>query len=189
MVGAFEETFARGAFRQSLSNEPDVVLLINHEGLPLARTRSGTMTLSEDTRGLKVDAELDPSDPDVQALVPKMKRGDLTEMSFAFRATDDEWDARETKRLVRSATIHKGDVSMVTHGANTTAAGSVRDALVLLEQRAASEDDRDAIERLKGLLEPGGESEAEEEKPELPPIIRSYVETARARKAKARRRP
>src|SRR5271169_4410330 len=34
-VGPFEETFAKGAFRRALANDPgpDVVLLIEHEGL------------------------------------------------------------------------------------------------------------------------------------------------------------
>lgn len=124
-VGHFTETFARGAFKRCLGEDPDVVLRIEHGDLPLARTRSGTLTLTEDNRGLKVDADLDPTDPDVQRLLPKLKREDLTEMSFAFKATDDEWSERDTKRVVRAATIHKGDVSVVTHGANPETSGNV----------------------------------------------------------------
>src|ERR1035438_8532546 len=33
-VGGFEETFAKGAFKRCLNSDPDVVFLINHEGLP-----------------------------------------------------------------------------------------------------------------------------------------------------------
>lgn len=196
-VGGFEETFARGAFKRCLGEEPDVVLLVNHSGLPLARTRSKTMTLSEDTRGLKVDADLDPDDPDVQALVPKMKRGDLTEMSFAFRATDDEWDSRETKRVVRAATIHKGDVSMVTHGANTTTSGTVamRSDVGAFELRidegrigkALSNEKKAKLEAIKGQLD---EILGVPDEPESPPadplatIIPSGIEAARAAKAR-----
>src|ERR1035438_8119281 len=61
----FTETICRGAFKQTLGENPDTVLLVNHDGMPLARTSSGTMTLSEDSRGLRVDAELDPKNPDV----------------------------------------------------------------------------------------------------------------------------
>lgn len=203
MVGSFEETFAKGAFKRCLGQQPDVVLLVNHAGLPLARTRSGTMTLSEDTRGLKVDAELDPTDPDVQSLIPKMKRGDLTEMSFAFRATDDEWDSRETKRVVREATIHKGDVSMVTHGANTATSGTVamRSAdgafeLRIDEERigkALSNEKKAKLEAIKGELdailgtpdEPVVESLPSDP---LATIIPSGIEAARAAKARAERR-
>jgi phage head maturation protease len=39
-----------------LSDGADVRFLINHDGLPLARTASGTMRLKEDTKGLAVDA-------------------------------------------------------------------------------------------------------------------------------------
>jgi len=203
MVGSFEETFAKGAFKRCLGEEPDVVLLVNHAGLPLARTRSGTMTLSEDTRGLKVDADLDPTDPDVQSLLPKMKRGDLTEMSFAFRATDDEWDSRETKRVVRAATIHKGDVSMVTHGANTDTSGMVTlrseqgsFELRIDEERigkALSNAKKAKLEKIKGEIddilgtpdEPVVESLPSDP---LATIIPSGIEAARAAKARAERR-
>lgn len=199
-VGGFEETFARGAFKRCLGEEPDVVLLINHEGLPLARTRSGTMTLSEDTRGLKVDADLDPSDPDVQALVPKMKRGDLTEMSFAFKATDDEWSDRDTKRVVRAATIHKGDVSMVTHGANTDTSGTItlRSDVGSFELRidegrigkALSNAKKAKLEAIKGEIEDilGAPDDPDPAPPVADPLavlIPTGVEAERARRARA----
>ena len=191
-VGGFEETFARGAFKRCLQEDPDVVLLIEHKGLPLARTKSGTMTLSEDQRGLKVDAELDPSDPDVRAILPKMKRGDLTEMSFAFRATDDEWSERDTKRVVRSATIHKGDVSIVTHGANETTTSSLRSCLGVLEQRAGKKNSaadqaelKEIIAKATSLLEP--EPEAEPEVVTVPVFApRSYMDIAKAKRRRHR---
>ena len=76
----------RGAFTDTISRD-DVVFLINHAGLPLARTHSGTLQLSEDANDLKVRAFLDASDPDVCSIIPKMKRGDLDKMSFAFVPT------------------------------------------------------------------------------------------------------
>lgn len=178
-VGKFEETFARGAFKRCLNEEPDVVFLRNHEGLPLARTKSGTMTLTEDARGLKVDADLDPSDPDVQSLVPKIRRGDVTEMSFAFRATDDVWSERDTKRLVRSATIHKGDVSVVTHGANSATSVGIRSMVEELENRLGTCDSKhdraeieNSIRKLQGLVG---------SRPNPAPVSRSALNLARAR--------
>ena len=194
-VGGFEETFARGAFKRCLQEDPDVVLLIEHKGLPLARTKSGTMTLSEDQRGLKVDAELDPADPDVQAILPKMKRGDLTEMSFAFRATDDEWSERDTKRVVRSATIHKGDVSIVTHGANETTTSSLRSVLDVLEHRVAKRNSaadqaelKEIIAKATSLLEPEPEPETETEAVASVPTLapRSYMDIAKAKRRRHR---
>jgi len=63
--GMFTEVIERGAFASALERQDDVVFLINHDGLPLARTRSGTLTLTEDERGLYIETELDGSDPEI----------------------------------------------------------------------------------------------------------------------------
>lgn len=111
--GMFTEVIARGAFKKAIGRD-DVVFLINHEGLPLARTRSGTLTLKEDDHGLYMEAMLDQTDPDVQSIVPKMKRGDLDKMSFAFRPLRQEWDDSKSipKRTIQEAQLF--DVSIVT---------------------------------------------------------------------------
>lgn len=111
--GWFREVIMPGAFRAAIGRD-DVVFLVNHEDLPLARTRSGTLTLREDARGLFMETVLDASDPDVQAIVPKMKRGDLDKMSFAFRATREEWDQTvdPPKRTILEVELY--DVSIVT---------------------------------------------------------------------------
>ena len=46
--GMFTEVIDRGAFANALQRQDDVVFLVNHDGLPLARTRSGTLKLTED---------------------------------------------------------------------------------------------------------------------------------------------
>lgn len=111
--GWFREVILPGAFTAAITRD-DVVFLVNHEGLPLARTRSGTLILKEDSRGLYIESELDTSDPDVKAIIPKMKRGDLDKMSFAFTAMVQEWDdSKETPlRSIKEAQLH--DVSIVT---------------------------------------------------------------------------
>jgi len=111
--GYYREKIARGAFTDAITRD-DVVFVINHEGLPMARTRSGTLKLSEDSRGLFMETELDPSDPEVQRIIPKMKRGDLDKMSFAFRIEAEEWDdSGDTPlRTIKKAELR--DVSIVT---------------------------------------------------------------------------
>ena len=111
--GLYRETFKRGAFSEAIK-EDDIVFVINHVGLPLARTRSGTLKLSEDDYGLKMEAELELSDPDVQSIVPKMRRGDLDKMSFAFLPTVDEWDERGEMPLRTVSKSRLADVSIVT---------------------------------------------------------------------------
>lgn len=111
--GWFTEEIAPGAFSDAIGRD-DVVFLINHEGLPLARTRSGTLKLEEDKRGLRMETELDGDDPDVRSIVGKMKRGDLDKMSFAFIATRQEWDDTKepSHRTILEAELR--DVSIVT---------------------------------------------------------------------------
>lgn len=114
--GWFREVILPGAFTAAITRD-DVVFLVNHEGLPLARTRSGTLILKEDSHGLYIESELDTSDPDVKAIIPKMKRRDLDKMSFAFTAMVQEWDDSEETplRSIKEAQLH--DVSIVTNPA------------------------------------------------------------------------
>lgn len=108
----FTEFVKRGAFTKTLNDGADVRLLIDHDGVPLARTKSGTMALEEDERGLRVEAELDPMNPDAARIMSAMKRGDLSQMSFAFRTIKDSWNGDRTVRELREVQLF--DVSVVT---------------------------------------------------------------------------
>ncbi len=121
------------AFDKTLREKPDLHLLINHEGMPLARTKSGTLTLSVDSHGLRTESRLDRSDPDVQRLEAKMRRGDMDEMSFAFRVKAQKWEAApgfeeddQSKRTLIEVSLHKGDVSVVNFGANPTTHAEIK---------------------------------------------------------------
>ena len=134
-MGGHDELIQPGAFKRTLNQEPgpDVQFLVNHGiggQLPLARTRSGTLALREDAIGLYYAADLDAEDPDVQQLVRKIRRGDIDQASFAFRCTDDGWssDAQGDLRTIRSADLHRGDVSAVNQGANPSASVKLRAA-------------------------------------------------------------
>ncbi|HET7486844.1 MAG TPA: HK97 family phage prohead protease [Acidimicrobiales bacterium] len=138
----WNETIARGAFGKTLSEKPDVVFLVNHEGLPMARTVSGTLELDEDKTGLHAVAPaLDPEDRDVQWIAPKMARGDLDEMSFAFRAMRQEWNEDYTDRRITEVGLSRGDVSIVTYGTNPNTSGSLRSTDLLAQLAALDLDD------------------------------------------------
>jgi HK97 family phage prohead protease len=112
-IGEFLERIDRSAFDDVLDG--DTVLQLEHQGLPLARTTSGTLRLGKDATGLVVDA--DPADTtagrDLRALVA---RGDLYSMSFGFTVAQDSWERRDDGQHLR--TIHQVgrlyDVSVVT---------------------------------------------------------------------------
>jgi HK97 family phage prohead protease len=124
----FIERIAPGAFRKTLTETPDVRLLINHEGLPMARTKNGTLRLKEDETGLYMDADL----PDTQAardLYTLVERGDVDQMSFAFRVIRQKWNEGRTERTLTELSLADGDVSVVTYPAYPTTTVEAREEL------------------------------------------------------------
>jgi HK97 family phage prohead protease len=124
----FKETIAPGAFRKTLSETPDVRLLINHEGLPLARTKNGTLTLTEDDRGLFMDAEIADTN-EGRDLYKLVERGDVDQMSFAFRVIRQKWNEDRSTRTLTEVSLADGDVSVVTYPAYPTTTVEAREAL------------------------------------------------------------
>jgi HK97 family phage prohead protease len=141
----FSERIAPGAFRKTLSETPDVRLLINHEGLPLARTKNGTLTLSEDEVGLRFDADL-PDTTEARDLWTLIQRGDVDQMSFAFRVIRQKWSADRTERTLTEVSLADGDVSVVTYPAYPTTSVEAREHLA------------NAIQAVKEGREVSGES-------------------------------
>jgi hypothetical protein len=81
-LGGFVERIKPGAFDAVLANQPDVIAAFNHDPSQLlGRTRSGTLQLISDERGLKYMIDLPTTRADIAELV---KRGDLRGSSFAF---------------------------------------------------------------------------------------------------------
>ena len=141
----FKESIAPGAFRKTLSETPDVRLLINHEGLPLARTKNGTLTLEEDERGLRFEADLADTQEgrDIYELV---KRGDVDQMSFAFRVIRQKWNDDRSRRVLTEVSLADGDVSVVTYPAYPTTTVEAREHI------------KEAIKAMKEGREVTGES-------------------------------
>jgi HK97 family phage prohead protease len=123
----FTEIVNQGAFTRTLANGCDVPFLIGHNdaGIPMARTKSGTMTLGQDSHGLWVNVPgMDGSRDDVRALASAVERGDMDEMSCAFIALGQQWSPDYMQRNMTEMDLHKGDVSAVVFGANDGTAGS-----------------------------------------------------------------
>jgi len=121
----FTERIAPGAFNETLAAKGDVKLYYNHDAsMPLARTRSGTLTLRSDRNGLAFEATLPDTTlgNDVRAL---LERGDLSgEMSFGFYVTEDTWNKDRTQRLVKKASLV--EVSIVQDAAYPQTSSSLR---------------------------------------------------------------
>ena len=103
----FVEQFAVNAFSQSLASDQDVRALFEHDHTKLlGRTRAGTLSLTEDSIGLRF--ELTPPDTTLgRDLLVSVERGDISGMSFGFRTLNDNWDFEQTPilRTVNSAEL------------------------------------------------------------------------------------
>jgi HK97 family phage prohead protease len=157
-LGGFVEEIKQGAFRKVLRTKPDVRFLVNHDGLPMARTKSGTLRLSEDPKGLKMEADLDTENSsDARELVSKLERGDVDQMSFMFRVATDgrEWffpdDPEELARRVIYEICELYDVSAVTFPAYPATEIGVRG--VIAGEPIADAEGRLDLELFAGVCE------------------------------------
>jgi HK97 family phage prohead protease len=138
----FTERIAPGAFKRSLQSRNEVKLLWNHDaGEPLASVRGGTLKLTEDERGLKVEATLANTTRgrDVSELI---RSKTVDSMSFGFSVIKDSWsgDVR-TLQAVRlfevsivSSPAYEGTAGTVAVRSTTSIdADQLADALMRLE--------------------------------------------------------
>lgn len=120
----YDEEIAQGAFDSAQMD--DVRALFNHDpNLLLARTKSGTLSLSVDERGLKYEFEA-PNTSAGNDLLEMLRRGDVSQSSFAFTIAAEEWieekGMKPKRRITKVERLY--DVSPVTYPAypDTTAA-------------------------------------------------------------------
>lgn len=92
----FDETVDRGAFDNVLND--DVRFFFDHGGTPLARTTNGTLQLNVDDTGLHYRAELSDTTAG-RDLFAAIKRGDVTQSSFAFVIDREKRDERGVRHI------------------------------------------------------------------------------------------
>ena len=110
----FIERIAPGAFAKSLKSRNNIRMYMNHDSsMLLGTTRSKTVRLAEDTKGLFVDADL-PDTSVGRDLSVLMQRGDVDSMSFGFTVPQggDRWSDDASRRELRQ--IRLFEVSVVT---------------------------------------------------------------------------
>jgi HK97 family phage prohead protease len=145
-LGGFREQIAPGAFDRSLRSGTDVKCLLNHDSnIVLGSSRAQTLTLESRADGLHMRCKLDRTSPNHASVFASVRRADISEMSFAFQADDDQWEndvldpedrsKRFTRRTLRSVQLL--DVSPVCYAAYNNGATSVQ-ARSRAEIRAAA---------------------------------------------------
>ena len=140
-LGHFREVIKPGAFDDVMTN--DVRALINHDpNLILGRTENGTLELSTDERGLKYRVKLG-NQSYAKDFYESVKRGDISQSSFAFTIKDQSWNEERTVRSVDKVR-QLLDVSPVTYPAYAAATVQAREQQLELDEAiAVAEADTD----------------------------------------------
>ena len=119
----FEEKIAPNAFKRSLARasagQKIIAFLFGHdETRALATTASGRLKLTEDETGLRVEAKLDPADPDAAKVISMLTHESAAAgMSFGFQKVQDAWDGNN--RTIKEANLF--EVSILAAGGQTPA--------------------------------------------------------------------
>ena len=154
LFGGFREKIAKGAFKKTI-READVRALWNHDpNYVLGRTKSGTLKLREDDRGLAI--EIDPPDTQwARDLMTSIERGDVDQMSFGFRVVKESWDRDADGTIIRTLReVELFDVSPVTFPAYPQTSVQVRDMLRSLADEPSRSGEHSArIRRLRMRLD------------------------------------
>jgi uncharacterized protein len=129
-LGGFVEIIAPGAFTNSLNAGADVRCTFNHDpNHVLGRTKSGTLSLQDSAGGLDFKCQLDKTNENHKSVYAMVKRGDISECSFAFTVPDggDDWqdgaidDKGNRCQLRTLRNVNCIDVSAVTYPAYNAA--------------------------------------------------------------------
>lgn len=131
----FFEVIERGAFADVLAD--DVRGLFNHDAnLILGRTTSKTLRITQDGTGLAYECDADEGQSYTRDLLISLRRGDVTQSSFAFSITRDgqRWveEGNTITRFIKKVS-RLYDVSPVTYPAYPDATSEARGIHDLIE--------------------------------------------------------
>jgi HK97 family phage prohead protease len=139
-LGSFKEMVAPGAFTRTLASDTEVVFLFNHDdNLLLGRRSAGTLSVEQDSIGLKFSCTL-PDTSTAKDVYANLKAGNLRECSFGFHVDQpngEQWTKLPdgtTLRTLVSVTLF--DCSVVSFPAYPGTSAVARNILPAdLEQR------------------------------------------------------
>lgn len=148
-LGGFRERIAPEAVDRTLTEAIDVRAFFDHNsGQVLGRLTAGTLRLSKDRRGLRI--EIDTPDTSIgNDVLTSVERGDISGMSFGFRVMPDgdDWEEDDTHLPVRTVTdMRISEVSVVSMPAYEDTSVAVRSLQVF-----ASSLRRPKVEYLRRL--------------------------------------
>lgn len=145
-LGFFREVIRKGAFDET--DMSDVRALFNHDAnYVLGRTASGTLSLEIDDKGLKYRFDA-PNTTAGNDLLEMIRRGDISQSSFAFSVQRAKWveeegkdtNLREIERIDRLY-----DVSPVTYPAYEGTSVNARSLEDIVSEEHPQDDSKENI--------------------------------------------
>lgn len=130
----------------------DIRCLIDHDTrLVLGRTKSGTLQLKTDSRGLWGEVRINPKDQDAVNLYERVKRGDVDQCSFGFDITEEAFEDRGESVHWTIKAVKLYEVSVVTFPAyEETSVSARKDDLKNIRQRELDAFRQRTLGKLKG---------------------------------------
>ena len=194
----FREKISPGAFKPAL-DKSDIRALLNHDpNFVLGRTKNGTLRVLEDETGLAV--EIDPPETAwADDLLVSIGRGDISQMSFAFRVGEESWDTVAGANIRTILSFDEiFDVSPVTYPAypatdvalrsipevegidlRKLAAAMVRAERQLRPEPGDTKTLEECIQILKSIVESPAQTSGDSEVPQDGPRVRSLNQIMR----------
>lgn len=149
-IDTFTESIVPGAFTRSLKENADVRALLDHQtGMIIARTKNGTLSLEEDSVGLKVRMTPVPTE-DGKKAIEWVRSGLVDAMSFGFETVTDKWSVRGGKQHRELLDVNLFEVSLVAFPAYPATSIGVRSAQTIWTEH--QKEQRSNLERAKRRL-------------------------------------
>lgn len=153
-LGGFKEKIDKNAFK-SVLNSPDlnVVALFNHDSnIVFARSKSGTLKLSTDEKGLISEWNM-PNTQAAKDTTELVKRGDISQMSFGFVVKSDDWEQRNGEYIRTITDVKKlFDVSLVTTPAYPQTSAGIRSLDNYISAEKPKEKSNESVKKAKLTL-------------------------------------
>ena len=151
----FSEAFMPGAFTKSLERGDDILALVGHNlSHVIGRRSNGTLTVTEDEIGLKVESKPNTDTTHGRDIVALIKRGDVKHMSVGFRTINDRWEEAGDmllRDIIEAELVEVSTASLPAYRSTN------------IQPREEKRDMKDEIKRIEAAAEVAVEEPVQEE--------------------------
>jgi HK97 family phage prohead protease len=160
-LGGFFERIRPGAFSDSLKNSGiDVMALYNHNSdMPLARVSNGSLTVSEDSKGLRFSLTLPKGVSYVDDLVSLLEQEVISACSFSFSVPQggDDWEMIGDRLIRTLVSVQLYEGSIVGNPAYPNTVADLRSCPMSLRGKLSARDLGDGLDTDYSSLDSDGD--------------------------------